>query len=488
MGTFNRNVSFAAVDLDRMFHDQSPILGHLVSAVSAGFKRGDFYGIPVKAFPASEAEQALRYMAQSKHIGKIVVAMHDQEVTAYRAKRSYTVVKSDGTYLVTGGTRGFGLEIAKWLAARGARHLVLVSRSGAVTAEARHALMVMQGKGIEVVVRALDVANEDQMTSLFAELNDKLPPLRGVVHGAMVLDDGLIAGLSADRFERVMSPKVKGTWLLHRHCMNRPLDFFLMLSSISSMVGNIGQANYSAANAFLDQFAHYRRALGLPAVTVNWGALGEVGVVAGHAGWDDVLASAGIRSLPMVGAIAAMERVLQASPVQVGVFDVDWQKWSSVLPSVGRLPIFEQVISEQEKSGAGTTLTPAMRLRCKLALLKHHERLDYLNSILAGTLAQVLQLPVSEISSAIPIANLGLDSLMSIELRNSLQAKYGVEISTVGLLKGGTISYLASQILAKLEPELASAELSEWLSDEALNSLLDEELSPENTPSLELVN
>jgi acyl carrier protein len=270
--------------------------------------------------------------------------------------------------------------------------------------------------------------------------------------------------------------------------MNQPLDFFLMLSSISSLVGNMGQGNYSAANAFLDQFAHYRRALGLPAVTVNWGALAEVGVVARNAGWEELLASAGIRSLPMAAAISAVERVLQVSPVQVGVFDVDWQKWSSALPSVGCLPIFEQVISEQEKSRAGTSLTPAMRLRCKLALLEHHERQDYLSSILAGALAHVLQLSVSEISSEVPIASLGLDSLMTIELRNSLQGKYGVEISTVGLLKGGTISYLASQILAKLEPELASAELSEWLSDEALTNLLDEELGPENAPSLELVN
>jgi NAD(P)-dependent dehydrogenase (short-subunit alcohol dehydrogenase family)/acyl carrier protein len=427
-------------------------------------------------------------MAQSKHIGKIVLAMHDQEVLAYPAKRSHTVVKSDGTYLVTGGTRGFGLEIAKWLAARGARHLVLVSRSGALSPEAKHALLVMQGKGIEVIVRGLDVASEDQMASLFAELDETLPTLRGVFHGAMVLDDGLIATLSPERFERVMAPKVQGTWLLHQHCMNRPLDFFIMLSSISSLVGNIGQANYAAANSFLDHFAHYRRALGLPAVTVNWGALADVGVIARNAGWEDVLANAGIRSLPIAAAIGAIERVLQLRPAQVGVFDIDWQKWSSLLPHVARLPIFEQVISEQEKSHVETTLTPAMRLRCKLALLERHERQDYLQSILAEALAQVLQLPVSQISPEDPIASLGLDSLMTVELRNSLQGKYGVEVSAVGLLKGSSISHLASQILAKLEPELASAELSEWLSDEGLNSLLEEELGPENTTSMELAN
>jgi acyl transferase domain-containing protein/NADPH:quinone reductase-like Zn-dependent oxidoreductase/NAD(P)-dependent dehydrogenase (short-subunit alcohol dehydrogenase family)/acyl carrier protein len=487
MNTFNRNVSFSAVDLDRMFHDRVPILDHVIQAVCAAFERGDFHAIPVTAFPASEAEQAFRYMAQSKHIGKVVVSMQDQEVTMHPAERSHAVVKADGTYLITGGTRGFGLEIAKWLAAKGARHLVLLSRSGALCPEARHVLTVMRGKGIEVLVRAVDVADEKQIVTLFAELDERLPALRGVFHGAMVLDDGLIAGLSPEQFEGVMAPKVLGTWLLHTHCMHRPLDFFMMLSSMSSLVGNIGQANYAAANAFLDHFAHYRRSLGLPAVTVNWGALAEVGVAARNQGLQQMLASAGIRSLSIAQAVGAIEHVLESRAVQIGVFDLDWQKWAAVLPHLAALPIFKKIIADRAHSHDGLVLTPGMRLRCKLALLAHHERREYLQSVLAEALAQVLQLPLSHISPEDQIAHLGLDSLMSVELRNSLQGKYGIEISTVGLLKGGSISYLASQILTKLEPELTSAELVDWLSDEGLNSLLEEE-SRQEAPALEMVN
>src|SRR5262249_6044331 len=157
------------------------------------------------------------------------------------------------------------------------------------------------------------------------------------LHGAMVLDDGLMAGLSPARFERVMAPKIKGAWLLHTHCTNRPLDFFVMLSSISSLVGNIGQANYAAANAFLDHFAHYRKSLGLPATTVNWGALAEVGVAARNPALEQMLASAGIHSLPIQQALAALGQILEHRPTQIGVFDLDWRKWTAALPQMAEL-------------------------------------------------------------------------------------------------------------------------------------------------------
>lgn len=479
MNTFNRNVSFTAIDLDRMLHDRVPFLDELIEDVRGGFERGDFDPLPVTAFPAAETEQAFRFMAQSKHIGKVVIRMEGQEVTVHAARRACEGVRPDATYLITGGTRGFGLEIAKWLAGRGARHLALVSRSGAAEPEARHAVMVMRSKGADVLVRAVDVTDEAQVAGLFAEMDEKMPPLGGIIHGAMVLDDGLLAGLSAQRFERVLAPKIKGAWLLHRHAMDRPLDFFLMLSSISSLVGNAGQANYAAANAFLDHFAHYRRMLGLPATTVNWGALAEVGVAARNQAVEQMLAAAGIRSLPIGQALAAVGRVLENSPAQIGVFDVDWQKWASALPQMASLALFQDVIAASAKAQGGRALSPAMRLKCKLALLDHHERQEYLQSIITEALAQVLQLPASQIGPETQIAHLGLDSLMTVELRNSLQGKHGIEVSAVGLLKGGTIGYLAGQTLAKLEPELLSEELAGWLSEEALNSLIEEESGAE---------
>ena len=477
MNTFNRNASFMAVDLDRMFHDRLPILDHLIRSVCERFERGDFQAIPTTAYPAAEVELAFRHMAQSRHIGKIVLSMHKQQVQGYPVVRGREVIRPDGTYLITGGTRGFGLEIAKWLVSRGARHLVLVSRSGSSTHEARHAMLVMRGKGVEVRVRAMDVADSAEVEHLFAEIDRELPALRGVIHGAMVLDDALMAGLSRERFTRVMAPKILGSWLLHTHSLNRRLDFFVMLSSISSLVGNAGQGNYAAANAFLDHFAHHLRRVGIPATTVNWGALAEVGVAARNQVLGKMLAGAGIRPLPIAPALAALAGVLESSPVQVGVFDVDWQKWATVLPHMARLPVFQNVIA-RAKPQSGRTLSPAMRLRCKLGLLEHHERQEYLQSILVQALAQVVQIPVSQIAPEEQIAHLGLDSLMTVELRNSLEGKFGLEISTVALLKGGSIASLANQALAKLERELDSPESADWLSDEELDGLIEEEATP----------
>jgi acyl carrier protein len=253
------------------------------------------------------------------------------------------------------------------------------------------------------------------------------------------------------------------------------LDFFVMLSSISSLLGNVGQANYAAANAFLDQFAHYRRSLGLPAMTVNWGALAEVGVAARDRVVEKMLAAAGIRSLPVSQALAALERLLERNPTQIGIFDLNWQKWAAVVPELAGLPIFKEVIAERSKSQSERALTPAMRLRCKLLLLEPQERHSYIQFVVAEALASVLHLPVSQIGVDSQIAQLGLDSLMTVELTTRLQGDYGVEISAVALLKGGTISSIAAQLIAKLEPELAKAELPDWLSDEALNSMLQEE-------------
>ena len=160
----------------------------------------------------------------------------------------------------------------------GARNLVLVGRRGAATAEAQDSIRLLKNKGALVVPAAVDVTQESQLETLFAEIAARMPPLRGVMHAAMVLDDGLLQHLDADRLARVMAPKALGAWHLHKLTMRLPLDFFVMFSSVASLVGNPGQGSYVAANSFLDALAHHRRALGLAATSINWGVLADVGV------------------------------------------------------------------------------------------------------------------------------------------------------------------------------------------------------------------
>src|SRR5207244_1775001 len=203
METFNRNVSFSAIDLDRIFRDRVRLAQHLFETTAKGFEQGHFRALPTTVFAAAEAENAFRYMAQSKHIGKVVLDLSEQAVMARPALGTRSMIRGDATYLVTGGTRGFGLEISKWLVSQGARHLVLLSRSGSAGDETKQAVMVMQSQGVEVVAGAVDVADADQLQSVFQRINTTMPPLRGVIHGAMVLNDGLLAGLTADRLRQV---------------------------------------------------------------------------------------------------------------------------------------------------------------------------------------------------------------------------------------------------------------------------------------------
>ena len=183
---------------------------------------------------------------------------------------------ADGSYLITGGLRGLGLLVAQWMSERGARHLVLTGRSAA-SESAAAAIREMEAKGTRVVVARGDVSDRVHLAALFSQFGHSLPPLRGIVHSAGTLDDGVLAQQTWERFEKVMAPKVDGAWHLHTLSQDQPLDFFVLFSSAVSMLGSAGQANHVAACAFEDALAHYRHDLGLPALSINWGPWSDIG-------------------------------------------------------------------------------------------------------------------------------------------------------------------------------------------------------------------
>jgi len=204
-------------------------------------------------------------MQGGKHIGKVVLSMRERpcEVVPGEDPLSF---RSDACYLIVGGLGGFGLAVAKWMAERGAGHLVLVGRRGVHTEEVRRAIAGLEEQGARVTLIAADIASESDAARVFAHIDRDLPPLRGVVHAAMVLDDCLLVNLDEARLSRVLAPKVQGAWYLHLHTVSRTLDFFTLFSSLSIVFGHAGQGNYAAANAFLDGLAWFRRSQGLPAL------------------------------------------------------------------------------------------------------------------------------------------------------------------------------------------------------------------------------
>ena len=247
------------------------MLGEIVDALSAG----QIQRLPRRSFELPALGDAFRFMAQAKHIGKIVLSHHDRFVDSIGP----AALDPAAAYLVTGGFGGIGTRLLPWLVERGARHLVVVSRSGR-TAAAEAIIEQCAAAGATVHHVNADLSNAGGATQVLTAIAEIGRPLKGVLHAAGVVDDGILAHQTWDRVERVMATKVAGAWALHQLTATQPLDFFILFSSAAAVFGAPGQGSYSAANGFLDALADHRQARGLPALSINWGAWSEVGMAA----------------------------------------------------------------------------------------------------------------------------------------------------------------------------------------------------------------
>ncbi|MDZ7286762.1 MAG: amino acid adenylation domain-containing protein [candidate division KSB1 bacterium] len=452
---FRKNLSYFAIDIDRLCRERSGLMRRLLDEVMELMKQGRLRPLPLRVFPIVEAVDAFRFMAQRKNIGKIVLSMPEhagQETTVARERASALF---DGTYLITGGLGALGLLAAQWLVNKGARHLVLVGRKGASEEAQRH-LDLLRQAGAEVVLSQADVAEEDQIAGVIDEITRKMPPLKGIVHAAGVLDDGVLLQLNAERFNRVMRPKVLGAW--HLHCLTRhiPLDFFIMFSSLASVFGSPGQSNYAAANAFMDALAHHRRGLGLPALSINWGPWSQVGLAA-RPDRGGRLEVKGVNSItPEIG-MQLFDLLLRpkttsgdASPAQVMVAAIDWKQLLALYAADNVPPMFAGFLAERIEVGDDRRGRKGRLTREQLLAAEPAQRREMLAAYLQGQIARVRGVPVTKISRQQPLNAMGLDSLMAIELKNTLDADLKMPLPIATLLQGPSISELAAQLLAQL--------------------------------------
>jgi len=354
--------------------------------------------------------------------------------------------RADASYLITGGLGGFGLAMAEWMVRSGARHLVLASRRGAATDEAKQAVARLQALGAEVLTPKADVSLARDVARLFRTIRQKLPPLRGILHTAMVIDDGALAQLDAERFRRVMAPKADGAWLLHRRAADLPLDFFVLFSSISALLGKAGQANYAAANCFLEALARHRRALGLPALVVSWGAIGEVGYVARNVKVADYLRLHGLVSIKPAEATSLLGRMLRNDTTHLGVFPVDWRKWTAHTPGAVASRRLEEVIT----ASAAEAPVESGGAREAILALPMAERLPAVTAQLKGLIGKVLRTAAAKLDPSRPLNELGLDSLMSIELLERIETHFGTTLPAGNMSANTTIGKMAGDLLVLL--------------------------------------
>ncbi|MEU7769046.1 type I polyketide synthase [Nocardia sp. NPDC049190] len=359
---------------------------------------------------------------------------------------------TQGTYLISGGLGGLGIGLARWLATRGARHLVLVGRHDPGS-EAQAGIIGLRRDGVEVVVARADIGQRASVARLLADIDDRLPPLRGVLHAAMVLDDRTILELDAERFDRVLAPKVRGAWNLHDLIGNRELDFFVMYSSASALLGSPGQANYAAANAFLGALARHRQYSGRPALCVDWGLYSQRGIMASRDAEGQRLAHRGVGTMTPEQGTDILGLLLGGSAGHVAAANLDLRRWLASYPSLAGASLFTELADDDRDSGRGQTLG---WFADRLHAATPAERPSLIDAVVTEQLGEILHLDAARIDRKAPLTTMGVDSLMALELRNRLESALGIRLSTTLLYAAPTVLALGEQLLDALgtaEPE-----------------------------------
>jgi acyl transferase domain-containing protein len=345
---------------------------------------------------------------------------------------------SDGCYLVVGGLRGLGLLVAEHLAKNGARCLALMGRREP-SDETETAIARIRAMGARVVVLHADVRDADQLESALAQID---LPLRGVVHAAAHFDDALIYQLDGERLLGVLAPKMEGAWLLDRLTSKEPLDFFVLFSSAASLLGSPGQGSYAAANAYLDAFAHHRRARGRAAVAIDWGPWAEVGGAA-HSDRGGRLALLGVRSLSSEQGLFALEQALSSNDAQLGVVRIDWARLRREYPSLAALPFFAALLPAEVATDASLSAEALRRTSRESAVAA-------LEAYLVAEIAESLRVPSEQVDRHARLSSLGLDSLAALQLKNRVEAKMGVRVPITQFLHGPTLRELTENLLSEI--------------------------------------
>ncbi len=446
---FRKNLTYYSVDVDQLV-GRGGLARQVLDEVMGRLRDGDLAPLLHTVFDATAVTDAFALMQQSAHVGKIVV--RPPRPNAIRAAGAAFRVDPEGTHLVTGAFGGFGLETARWLVDRGARSLILLGRRGAVEPEAQAAVASFEARGVKVLCDPCDVTDVAALDGLLSKARRGLPPLKGVIHSAMVLEDGVIANLDADNLRRVLAPKVAGTENLDSLTRDEALDYFVMYSSVTTLIGNPGQGAYVAANAYMEGVARRRRAQGLPAMALGWGPIVDVGVVARTAKLQAGLEKlTGARGLTAREALDLMAQALETSPTANELAAV------TIAPNDGsfggdrlailKSPTYAGLLRSRGSTGEAAAATVDIRA---LAVGAEPEDLaDLVANAIVARLAKVLHAAEEDINRSRPLGEIGLDSLMGLELGLGLEETFGMRIALGGGAGGMTVTALAEEIIAQ---------------------------------------
>ena len=446
---FRNNLSYFGIDSDQLMKVQPALTQRLFGEMMALFNDGTLSPLPFTSFSHTQVIDAFRYMQQARQIGKVVVT-YEQPIAPPKNDVLGTAamqLSADASYLVTGGLGGFGLRTAQWLVEKGARQLILLSRSGPASEEAQAAIAAFEQQGVTVLAVACDITDRAALADVLERAKGELAPLRGIVHAATVIDDGLIRNLDAERIQKVLAPKIDGARHLDALTREAELEFFVLYSSATTLFGNPGQANYVAANHWLEAFAANRRAAGLPATCVRWGAIDDVGFLARNTRTRDALQERlGGSALRSDDALKVLEQMLLIPGPSLGVLELEWGALARFLPTA-EAPRFNEIARASDDDGS---LDADDDISALLADLSPEELHSTVTDLLRAELASILLIDEEKLDIHRSVYDMGFDSLMGVELMTAIENRLGVQVSVMVLSEASTLDKLAGVLIQKM--------------------------------------
>lgn len=417
-----KKAKIVRVDIDQMWKDSPSELLAILESVLAMINQQQLPVLPHRNFPLELVSDAFRHVSSAKHIGKILLTFDNASYPALPAPKNI-YIPPDSTILIVGGTRGFGLATALWLSRNGAQSLLLVCKSRKVNPEFQRAEAEFKNQNTSVTVIASDATEYNTFSNDIQKASAHLPPIRGVFHCAMEIDNFPISKLNKTNFDKVTQPKVAIAWNLYQLTKNLKLEFFVLYSSLASLLGPAGLSAYAAANSFLDTFANFLRERGMPAISINWGAVSDYGYVANHPQSTSLtLEKFGVSASSAESMLNHLPKLIESQKTQGIIAAGKWSKTAVQSPAV-----------MHEATGTDSSVTwhaPDSQSKNGVDLVK-------------SCIARVLEINENELDIDRPLANYGIDSLLAVELSHLLQTETNIKVDAQDLLDDITIEQIA---------------------------------------------
>ncbi|KAI8179922.1 Highly reducing polyketide synthase FUM1 [Colletotrichum sp. SAR 10_66] len=479
MAAFDENRSFVGVEMANLAAQDPSIVSRLLEqAVELYEKRLISPVTPSRIFCCGDVQDAFRYLYKGTHIGKVVIDLSDetQDTLKVAHPTPTPAFKNDATYMLVGGMRGLGSSIARWMVSLGARDLVFVSRSAGAGAEDQFLMAELEGMGCRTTAIACDITDESAVEAIVSRVSSS-KRIAGVINLAMVLADGSLPTLSLSQWQTATDPKIRGTWNLHR-VLPADIDFFVLFGSMSGVHGYPGQANYAAANTFLDSFAQYRRGLGMPCSVVDLGGVEDVGYVSRTQDVEDTMRKAGAKLVSESEMLKGLQLAIATSrdtgnednsglnsqfvvgldctiPIDDPSNRVVWKQDPRM---VHYLDNSEDAASLQNNSGRPGLADYIVRLQGNPQELDSQATTTHLSKEIAQRVFGFLMREIDEggVDTSLSPSALGVDSLMTIEIRNWWKHTMGVDVSVLQLTSAQSFDQLGQLAVGQLKKKISS--------------------------------